>query len=222
MLRLASLQSCFLQADVGGTPDCLHYLPQISQRGLAQGGIHGKQLTLPGGEQISLMMAERGSCIGEQVGVWVREIRKLSRNSHQTSLVSTAYEQQDMHDAALLFSRWSQENFFQYMMQNFAIDALSEYRTEEFPGTKQPVRNPAWRELDNQLRSVNGKLKTRRAKFAALTLHLEANEKDVEKWERKKAKALEEVEQLEHESDEIKKTLKEIPKHVPWEALPGQ
>jgi len=182
-----------------------------------------KQLALPSGEQISLMMAERGSWIGnQQTGLWVREIRKLSRKSHQTSLVSTAYEQQDMNDAALLFSRWSQENFFQYMMENFAIDALNEYRTEEFPGTTENLRNPAWRELDNQLRSVNGKLKTRRARFAALTLHPEADEKDVAKWEQNKAEALEEVEQLEHEREEIKKTLKETPKHVSWEALPEE
>jgi hypothetical protein len=108
------------------------------------------------------------------------------------------------------------------MMEHFAIDALNEYRTEEFPGTTETLRNPAWRELDKQLRSVNGKLKTRRARFAALTLHPEANEKDVAKWEQKKAEALEEVEQLEHERDEIKKTLKETPKHVSWESLPEE
>jgi hypothetical protein len=71
-----------------------------------------RQLTLPRGEQVSLTMAERGSWIGDQqTGVWVREIRRLSRPGHQTSLVSTTYEQQDMKDAAMLFSRWSQENF---------------------------------------------------------------------------------------------------------------
>jgi len=30
------------QGDVAEAPDCLHYLPQISQRGLARGGIYGE------------------------------------------------------------------------------------------------------------------------------------------------------------------------------------
>ena len=31
--------------------------------------------------------------------------------------------------AAAMFARWSQENFFQYMMQHFAIDRLVDYQT---------------------------------------------------------------------------------------------
>jgi hypothetical protein len=50
------------------------------------------QLTLPGGEQVSLRLAERGSWIGSRrEGLWVREIRKLTESGHQTSLISTAY-----------------------------------------------------------------------------------------------------------------------------------
>ncbi len=59
---------------------------------------------------------------------------------------------------AQLFNRWSQENFFGYMMEPFAMDALNEYRTEAIPGTNRPVVNPAWRELDRQQRSVKSKL----------------------------------------------------------------
>ena len=44
-------------------------------------------------------------------------------------------------NAALIFSRWSQENFFAYMTKHYALDLLSEYGTEEFPGTQQVV-NP--------------------------------------------------------------------------------
>ena len=177
-------------------------------------------LTLPGGEQVCLRMAERGSWIGNrQSGLWVREIRKLSRNGHQTSLVSTDYDQQDLHDAAKLFARWSQENFFQYMMKHYAIDALSEYRTAQFPGTTGPVRNPAWNDLDRQSRALKSKLKTARARFAAHTLDAEANDKDVAKWQKDKAKLLDQVEQLEHDCEVIKAKHKDTPKHIPWDEL---
>ena len=73
--------------------------------------------------------------------------------------------------AAGLFSRWAQENFFRYMIQHYAIDLLSDYQTEEIPGTNRPVVNPPWRELERQSRSLKGRLTHRQARFAALTLH---------------------------------------------------
>ena len=119
-------------------------------------------LTLPSGEALSLKLAEMGSWIGDRKnGLWVREVRKLSGSGHQTSLISSAYGQLALQDAAGLFSRWSQENFFRYMMEHFAIDLLSEYETAEIPGTNRPVVNPSWRELDSRFRSLKGKLQQR-------------------------------------------------------------
>ncbi len=180
------------------------------------------QLSLPNGEQVSLRLAERGSWIGDRKkGLWVREVRKLSRSGHQTSLISSAYGR-GLEDAAALFSRWSQENFFRYMMEHFAIDALSEYRTEEITETNRPVVNPRWRELDRHSRSLKSKLTQRQARFAALTLHPESDDKQRTKWEKNKAELLEEIEQLEHELAEVKAKLKETSKHVEWEMLPEE
>ena len=87
------------------------------------------EVTMPNGEVVSMKLAERGSWIGSRSeGLWVREVRKLTASGHQTSLISTAYGLLGLENAASLFSRWSQENFFRYMMEHFAIDALSEYR----------------------------------------------------------------------------------------------
>ena len=180
------------------------------------------QLSLPNGEQVSLRLAERGSWIGDRKkGLWVREVRKLSRSGHQTSLISSAYGR-GLEDAAALFSRWSQENFFRYMMEHFAIDALSEYRTEEITETNRPVVNPRWRELDRHSRSLKSKLTQRQARFAALTIHPESNDKQRTKWEKNKAELLEEIEQLEHELAEVKAKMKETSKHVEWEMLPEE
>ena len=125
-----------------------------------------------------------------------------------------------MRDAAGLFSRWSQENFFGYMMEHFAIDLLNEYRTEEIPETKRPVVNPKWRELDRQKRSVNSKLTHRQARFAALTLHPESDEATRAKWEKQKAELVEAIEQLEHQMAEINSQLKTTPSHLAWDKLP--
>jgi hypothetical protein len=179
------------------------------------------ETTLPGGERVSLKLAERGTWIGDKKsGLWVREVRKLTTSGHQVSLISTAYSESAREDSVRLFSRWSQENFFNYMMQHFAIDLLNEYGTEEISETKRPVVNPRWRELDRQKRSLKSKLTHRHARFAALSLHPESDESVQAKWEKRKAESLEEIEQLEHELTGIGNQLKTTPSHLDWDKLP--
>jgi transposase len=175
--------------------------------------------TMPNGEQVSMKLAERGSLVGGQ-RVWMREVRKLTSSGHQTSLISTAYGREGVQDAVALFSRWCQENFFRYMMEHFAIDALSEYRTEEIPETKRPVVNPAWRELDRQSRSAKGKLTQRRARFAALTL-CDVEEAKAVAWEQQKSGLREQIEQFEHEVESLKEQMKSTPKHLEWDEFPA-
>ena len=188
------------------------------------------QVTLPSGEIVSMKLAQRASWIGsKQDGLWVRESRKLTSSGHQVALISSVYSQNAPQDAAGLFSRWSQENFFRYMMQHYAIDLLSEYQTEKLPGTNRPVVNPIWRDLDKRIRSVRGKLQRRQVEFAALTLHPETDEqktsnkkkKDAPTWEQRQSQLVESIEQLEHELAALKKQRAETPHHLAWEALPS-
>jgi transposase len=177
------------------------------------------EVEMPNGEHLTMKLAEMGSWIGDKKkGLWVRETRKLCRDGHQTSLISTAKSAIATRDAALIFSRWSQENFFGYMMKHFAIDLLSEYGTEEFPG-RQRVVNPAWRELDRTRRSLKAKFTNRAAKYAALGLHPEINDKKMAKWGRQKADLLEEIEHIEHDLVQLKTRFAETPKHIDWQDL---
>ena len=176
--------------------------------------------TMPNGETVTMKLAERGSVIGARDSIWMREVRRLTASGHQTSLISTAYDREGLQDALALFSRWCQENFFRYMMEHFAIDALSEYRTEEIPDTNRPVVNPARRNLDRQARSVKGKLTQRQSRFAALTLHPQADETKMAKWEQQKAHLQEEIEQLEHDMDSLKEQMSSTPKHLAWDEFP--
>lgn len=178
-------------------------------------------VTMPGGEVVQMLLAERGSLVGSgKQCYWMREVRKLTKTGHQTSIISTAYDLSHTIIAASMFSRWCQENFFRYMMQHFAIDLLQEYGTEEFSGTEEVV-NPEWRELDRQRNSLNNKLRYRRAKFGQLTHHAEPeqNEKSYNRWLKKKSELLEEIESLEHQLGEIKAKIKQTQKHILWSEL---
>ena len=179
------------------------------------------ETTLPKGERVKLRLAERGTWIGDKKnGLWVRETRKLTESGHQVSLISTAYGKSAPEDAAWLFSRWSQENFFRYMMEHFAIDVLNEYSTEEIPGTTRPVVNPQRRELDRQKRSVKAQLTQHQARFAALTLHPESDEAAQVQWEKRKAELVEAIEGFEEELTAINDQLKTTPSHLEWDKLP--
>ena len=55
-----------------------------------------------------------------------------------------------------------------------------------------------------------------------MTLHPESDEKELSDWEKRKTNLVEELEQLEHEFNQVKQRLKETPKHVQWDELPAE
>jgi len=175
------------------------------------------QVQMPDGELVSMKLAEFGSFVGDNKnGLWMREVRKLSDTGHQTSLISTAYSELSTRDAAFLFSRWSQENFFAYMEKHFSLDLLSEYGTEQFPG-KQRVVNPVYRELERERNSLKSKLTHRRASYAAIELHPEMH--NVAKYKRQKSELVEEIQQLEQQLEQLKGKLVQNSKHLDWHQL---
>ena len=184
---------------------------------------HETEVILAAGERVTMKLAERGSRIGSRTDerMWVREIRKLTESGHQTSLISTAYGDEALQDAGRLFSRWSQENFFQYAMKHYGIDLLSEYGTDGFPAPKREVVNPARRELDTRRRSLQGRLMRKRAEYAAQIMHPEADKEKISQWEQHMAKLVEAIEHLEHELSEVKQLQSETPSHLSWEELPA-
>lgn len=168
------------------------------------------------GENTCMKLAERGTMIGSgKDKLWVREVRKLTKSGHQTSIVSTAYSLCNMVLAVLIFARWCQENFFNYMMQHYAIDLLSDYLKEKVPDTEMVVSSE-WRALEKKINSLNGKLKARKSRFADLTLHpaMEDNIKRYKEWEKTKVEIVEEINILESNLTALKAERKTLEKHI--------
>jgi len=168
------------------------------------------------GENTNMELAERGTMVGSgKDKLWMREIRKLTKSGHQTSIVSTAYSLCNMVLAVLMFARWCQENFFNYMMQHYAIDLLSDYLKEKVPDTEMVVSSK-WRALEKKINSLNGRLKARKNRFADLTLHpaMEDNIKKYKEWEKTKIELAEEIKILETKLIVLKTERKTIEKHI--------
>ena len=172
---------------------------------------------LTGGEETTMKLAERGSQLSNRL--WVREVRKLSETGRQTSLLSTNYRADYTTLAVSMFARWSQENFYKYMRQHYNLDRLAEYGTEPVPDLIQAV-NPAWRQLDSQIRAKTETRRRQLALFGAGELQSSLAEPEVTRYEQKKAQLQDEIENLNREIDELKKQRKETPRHIPVKDLP--
>lgn len=171
------------------------------------------------GEVVEMMLAERGTRLGKEL--WVREIRKLTKSGHQTAVIATHYAMDFITIAASMFARWSQENFFRYMRQHYNIDALADYSLEVIPDTTRVV-NPDYRQLDSDLRSVNGKLNRRLAEFGSLNLESDIEPKKVDAFEKKKAALLDEIVSFQETVGTLKVKRSEINKHINISELPEQ
>jgi hypothetical protein len=180
-----------------------------------------REFPLSNGEKVTMPLAERGSLVGSGAdAIWMKEVRKLTVGGHQVSLVGTAYQLEPAEQAAALFSRWCQENYFRYSMQQFVIDLLGEYMTTPLHDTEEVI-NPAWRELERQRNALENKLRYRRARFAELSLRpLDTSEdKKYRQRERQKAELLEEITVMEARLEEIKARKKQTQHHIAWAQL---
>ena len=76
----------------------------------------------------------------------LRQVTRLTEGNHQTSILTSRFDLRAIEVAYRMFERWRQENFFKYMRDEFAIDALSEHATEPDDPTRT-VPNPTRRAL---------------------------------------------------------------------------
>jgi len=60
----------------------------------------------------------------------LRQVTRLSENGHQTPIVTSRRDLPAIEVAYRMFERWRQENFFKYLREEYALDALVEYATE--------------------------------------------------------------------------------------------
>jgi len=172
---------------------------------------------LAGGETMKL--AERGTRLSN--GLWVREIRKLTTNGHQTSILTTNYGVELSRLAGSMFARWAQENFFRYMREHYSLDRLIEYGTEPVPDTIRVV-NPAWRKLDSEIRSQTGKRHRLLVQFGAQALAEPLSEPEVDRFQQRKGQLQEEIDTLTRHIEQLKQQRQQTDHHITVKQLPEE
>jgi hypothetical protein len=162
------------------------------------------------GQKEKILLAERSTVLYAkkekgipQKSVIVREIRKRSASGHQTAIITTNYMKTMVQIAALMFARWSQENFFKYITESFGIDSITSYFKRNLPDTSQII-NPAYKTLVSQQKDTTASLSKQKMTYARISLREDdLSEKQMEKHIREKAAVKQEIDALERKRTDI-------------------
>jgi hypothetical protein len=150
---------------------------------------------------VTMQLSEPGTQLN---GFWFREIRRLSENGHQTSIITTHPSLLLQDTAVKMFSRWTQENFFKYMIANFDFDRMIEYGTEPVD-QKRTIPNPEYKVLTYQLR----KNREKKSRLEARVFKQMGNDEtiDIEHLAQNLIKSSPLIEKINGYNDEIKDLL---------------
>lgn len=102
---------------------------------------------------INMDLCEQETTLG---GYQFREVRRLSLDGHQTAIITNNPLLQTKEIAGRMFARWSQENFFRYLIQDYDFDKMISFGIETIDMDKVVV-NPQYRKLTYQLKKLREK-----------------------------------------------------------------
>jgi hypothetical protein len=175
-----------------------------------------QDVPVPGGGSTKMKLATRESTLtAGKTSIPVTEIRRLTQTGHQTAIITTARGLCSPVLAGRMFSRWCQENFFGYMMEHYDIDGLVEYGSQDLPGTAEVV-NPAWRILDKTIRSNRQKIHKLYAELGRKSF------RDDDTGMQKHAELLQDIKQLEADTDKLRIQRRKAKRKVKVESLPEE
>ena len=83
----------------------------------------------------------------------LRQVTRQMENGHQTPILTSRRDLPAAQVAFRMFNRWRQENFFKYLCEEYALDALAEHAVVPDDPTRE-VPNPAWAAVDAEFRQA--------------------------------------------------------------------
>lgn len=120
------------------------------------------------GKRVTYVLSDRGIRLLDGK-LRLRQVTRLSENGHQTPIITSRRDLAAIEVAYRMFERWRQENFFKYLREEYALDALAEYAVEA-DNPQREVPNPAWRRLTDQIRKAREALLKLPAEFGLRAL----------------------------------------------------
>jgi hypothetical protein len=123
------------------------------------------------GEKVSYQLADQNVLLlGRKLRL--RQVTRLSDDGHQTPILTSRRDLAAVEVAYRMFGRWRQENFFKYLREEYALDALVDYATEPADPTRT-VPNPKRAELAAELHRAYAEVNQMVAEYGVAALQNE-------------------------------------------------
>ncbi len=111
---------------------------------LMKGWVHGRKVSYTLADQGVLLLGGK---------LRLRQVTRFSEGGHQTPILTSRRDLGALEVAYRMFERWRQENFFKYLKEEYALDALVDYGVVADNPTRE-VPNPAWNAMDARIRDA--------------------------------------------------------------------
>lgn len=104
------------------------------------------------GHEVAYTLADHGiALLGGKLRL--RQVTRLREGGHQTPIVTSRRDLPAIEVAYRMFERWRQENFFKYLREEYALDALADHQLEP-ADPDRTVPNPVRLVLDHELQQA--------------------------------------------------------------------
>ena len=177
-----------------------------------------EQRTRCGGHAVRYVLADQEVRL-LQGKLRLRQVTRRMPNGHQTPILTSRRDLPAAHVAYRMFDRWRQENFFKYLREEYALDALAEYAVVPDDADRE-VPNPAWAAADARLRQAYAVLNQLEAEYGLEAwTNLEHQRRTMRGFKTAHGKLGEKIWKAGQKIQQLEKRRAVIPKRVPVQTV---
>jgi transposase len=147
--------------------------------------------------------------------LWLRQVSRLNPSGHQTHVITSRQDLSEVTIAYRMFERWRQENYFKYMAEEYALDALVDYDIEE-DDLDRLVPNPKRKEINRERNKIKTEIKELGREYGLKALsNKEAERRTMRGFKIANSTIGRKIEELNQREQELKALYKQTPARVP-------
>jgi transposase len=152
----------------------------------------------------------------------LRQVTRLAEDGHQTPILTSRRDLVAAQVAYRMFDRWRQENFFKYLREEYALDALADHSVLPDDPLRE-VPNPAWARADAKLRKAYAHLERLQAEYGLeATNNIEGRRPTMRGFKIAHGKLGQSITQAMQQVILLDKQRAALPKRIPLQNLPGE
>lgn len=155
-------------------------------------------------------------------GLRLRQITRLSGDGHQTAIVTSHKNLSAVMAAYRMFARWRQENFFKYLGEEYALDALVDYDVEQ-EDADLTVPNPERRKIEKKLAKMRAELRKAQAQYGeAAAANRETKRRTIRGFKIAHGKLGRGIREIQDKIAAVIEKRQQMPKRLPVREVPGK